>query len=183
KILESPPVRSPAASFPSPPFAPQKSITAVHSARESPKSKRRRGAKGRGGERRRPSGRGGGRRPSPSLTPRVLRSSAGMQNPGGHHASPASAAKSKSSTAAAASASGQGSSHHHHHHHSGGGGGGGGGADASATTLKRKRGVFQKDRTALFFLNFSTAAVLRIRCLCCIFPRSCSAAHDVRIWG
>ncbi|BAS71956.1 transcription initiation factor TFIID subunit 13 [Oryza sativa Japonica Group] len=68
-----------------------------------------------------------------------------MQNPGGHHASPASAAKSKSSTAAAASASGQGSSHHHHHHHSGGGGGGGGGADASATTLKRKRGVFQKD--------------------------------------
>ncbi|EAY73868.1 hypothetical protein OsI_01746 [Oryza sativa Indica Group] len=66
-----------------------------------------------------------------------------MQNPGGHHASPASAAKSKSSTAAAASASGQGSSHHHHHHHSGGGGGGG--ADASATTLKRKRGVFQKD--------------------------------------
>uniref|UniRef100_A0A0E0MVT6 Transcription initiation factor TFIID subunit 13 n=1 Tax=Oryza rufipogon TaxID=4529 RepID=A0A0E0MVT6_ORYRU len=68
-----------------------------------------------------------------------------MQNPGGHHASPASAAKSKSSTAAAASASGQGSSHHHHHHHSGGGGGGGGGADAFATTLKRKRGVFQKD--------------------------------------
>uniref|UniRef100_A0A0E0FL90 Transcription initiation factor TFIID subunit 13 n=1 Tax=Oryza nivara TaxID=4536 RepID=A0A0E0FL90_ORYNI len=66
-----------------------------------------------------------------------------MQNPVGHHASPASAAKSKSSTAAAASASGQGSSHHHHHHHSGGGGGGG--ADASATTLKRKRGVFQKD--------------------------------------
>lgn len=65
-----------------------------------------------------------------------------MQNPGGHHASPASAAKSKSSTAAAASASGQGSSHHHHHHS---GGGGGGGADASATTLKRKRGVFQKD--------------------------------------
>uniref|UniRef100_A0A0D9Y7V6 Transcription initiation factor TFIID subunit 13 n=1 Tax=Oryza glumipatula TaxID=40148 RepID=A0A0D9Y7V6_9ORYZ len=64
-----------------------------------------------------------------------------MQNPGGHHASPASAAKSKSSTAAAASGSGQGSSHHHHHHHSGGGGG----ADSSATTLKRKRGVFQKD--------------------------------------
>ncbi|XP_015693784.1 transcription initiation factor TFIID subunit 13 [Oryza brachyantha] len=62
-----------------------------------------------------------------------------MQNPSGHHATPASAAKSKSSAPAAASASGQGSSHHHHHHHSGGG------ADASATTLKRKRGVFQKD--------------------------------------
>ncbi|KAF0929110.1 hypothetical protein E2562_015217 [Oryza meyeriana var. granulata] len=59
-----------------------------------------------------------------------------MQNPSGHHASPASAAKSKSSTPAAASASGQGSSHHHHS---------GGGADASTTTLKRKRGVFQKD--------------------------------------
>uniref|UniRef100_A0A0D9V0H5 Transcription initiation factor TFIID subunit 13 n=1 Tax=Leersia perrieri TaxID=77586 RepID=A0A0D9V0H5_9ORYZ len=61
-----------------------------------------------------------------------------MQNPSGHHASPASAAKSKASAPAAASGSGQGSSHHHHS-------GGGGGADASATTLKRKRGVFQKD--------------------------------------
>lgn len=49
-------------------------------------------------------------------------------------AAAATQAKYKSSTPAA---SGQASSSHHHHS--------GGGADASASTLKRKRGVFQKD--------------------------------------
>ncbi|WVZ71249.1 hypothetical protein U9M48_019861 [Paspalum notatum var. saurae] len=77
---------------------------------------------------------------APAATPSKGKSSA--QNPsGGHHtATPApSGTPSKGKSAAAqAAAAGQGSSSHHHHS-------AGAGVDAAATTLKRKRGVFQKD--------------------------------------
>ncbi|KAF8661701.1 hypothetical protein HU200_056649 [Digitaria exilis] len=77
--------------------------------------------------------------PSPVAAPSKGKLSA--QNPSGHHtgATAPSGTPSKGKSAAAqAAAAGQGSSSHHHS-------AGGGGADASATTLKRKRGVFQKD--------------------------------------
>ncbi|CAD6238571.1 unnamed protein product [Miscanthus lutarioriparius] len=80
---------------------------------------------------------------APSSAPSKGKSS--TPNPSGHHAAtpaPSGTPSKGKSAAAQAAASGQGSSSHHH---SAGGGGGGGGADASATTLKRKRGVFQKD--------------------------------------
>ncbi|CAL4956922.1 unnamed protein product [Urochloa decumbens] len=77
--------------------------------------------------------------PGPSGTPSKGKPSA--QNPSGHHAAApgpsGTPSKGKSAAAAQAAAAGQGSSSHHH--------AAGGGADASATTLKRKRGVFQKD--------------------------------------
>lgn len=82
-----------------------------------------------------------------------------MQNPGGHHASPASAAKSKSSTAAAASASGQGSSHHHHHHHSGGGGGGGADPTMNPALAKRLQEAcrdYRRDPTVAAFNDVMT---------------------------
>ncbi|KAK3160795.1 hypothetical protein QOZ80_1BG0064570 [Eleusine coracana subsp. coracana] len=77
-----------------------------------------------------------------------------MQNPSGNHsATPAAAAPSKSKASAQnpsttpgpaatpskakSSAAGQASSSSHHHHAAA--------ADPSATTLKRKRGIFQKD--------------------------------------
>ncbi|XP_062210023.1 transcription initiation factor TFIID subunit 13-like [Phragmites australis] len=75
--------------------------------------------------------------PAPAATPSKSKSSA--QNPSGHHpATPSpSATPSKSKSSAQAATAGQASSSSHHHS--------GGGADASASTLKRKRGMFQKD--------------------------------------
>jgi transcription initiation factor TFIID subunit 13 len=99
---------------------------------------------------------------APSSAPSKGKSSA--PNPSGHHAAtpaPSGTPSKGKSAAAQAAASGQGSSSHHH---SAGGGGGGGGADASATTLKRKRGVFQKDRTGRLLptlLIFSLCSVIR----------------------
>jgi len=78
---------------------------------------------------------------APSSAPSKGKSSA--PNPSGNHAAtpaPSGTPSKGKSAAAQAAALGHGSSSHHHS-----AGGGGGGADASATTLKRKRGVFQKD--------------------------------------
>ncbi|RCV25346.1 hypothetical protein SEVIR_5G158600v4 [Setaria viridis] len=75
--------------------------------------------------------------PAPAAAPSKGKSSA--QNPSGHHAAtpgPSGTPSKGKSAAAQAAAAGQASSSHHH---------AAGGADASATTLKRKRGVFQKD--------------------------------------
>ncbi|KAL5671846.1 hypothetical protein ACJX0J_016152, partial [Zea mays] len=78
---------------------------------------------------------------APTSAPSKGKSSA--PNPSGNHAAtpaPSGTPSKGKSAAAQAAALGHGSSSHHHS-----AGGGGGGADASATTLKRKRGVFQKD--------------------------------------
>ena len=77
--------------------------------------------------------------PAPAAAPSKGKSAA--QNPSGHHAAttaPSGTPSKGKSAAAQAAAAGQGSSSHHHS---------AAGADASAPTLKRKRGVFQKDRT------------------------------------
>jgi len=82
--------------------------------------------------------------PTPAAAPSKGKSAA--QNPSEHHAATTAPSgtpsKGKSAAAqAAAAGQGQGSSSHHHS----AAGGVGAGADASAPTLKRKRGVFQKD--------------------------------------
>ncbi|PAN30291.1 hypothetical protein PAHAL_5G342800 [Panicum hallii] len=78
--------------------------------------------------------------PAPAAAPSKGKSA--VQNPSGHHAAttaPSGTPSKGKSAAAQAAAAGQGSSSHHHSAF------GGAGADASAPTLKRKRGVFQKD--------------------------------------
>ncbi|KAG2588528.1 hypothetical protein PVAP13_5NG341500 [Panicum virgatum] len=75
--------------------------------------------------------------PTPAAAPSKGKSAA--QNPSEHHAAttaPSGTPSKGKSAAAQAAAAGQGSSSHHHS---------AAGADASAPTLKRKRGVFQKD--------------------------------------
>jgi len=75
--------------------------------------------------------------PAPAAAPSKGKSAA--QNPSEHHAAttaPSGTPSKGKSAAAQAAAAGQGSSSHHHS---------AAGADASAPTLKRKRGVFQKD--------------------------------------
>uniref|UniRef100_A0A0A9B1A6 Transcription initiation factor TFIID subunit 13 n=1 Tax=Arundo donax TaxID=35708 RepID=A0A0A9B1A6_ARUDO len=73
--------------------------------------------------------------PAPAATP----SKSSAQNPSGHQSSTPSPAvtPSKGKSSAQAAAAGQASSSSQHHS--------GGGADASASTLKRKRGMFQRD--------------------------------------
>jgi transcription initiation factor TFIID subunit 13 len=82
-----------------------------------------------------------GHQPSPA-TPAVAKSKSSSQAAAGAHSSPATPAASKSKSSAHAAASGQASSSHHHHIP--------GGAEAAASSLKRKRGVFQKDRMPFF---------------------------------
>ncbi|KAK1684584.1 hypothetical protein QYE76_045432 [Lolium multiflorum] len=80
---------------------------------------------------------GHGHQSSPA-TPAVAKSKSSSQAAAGAHSSPATPAASKSKSSAHAAASGQVSSSSHHHHIPSG-------AEAAASSLKRKRGVFQKD--------------------------------------
>jgi hypothetical protein len=75
---------------------------------------------------------------NPTTTPAPSKGKSSVQNPSAHHAAtPGPSGTPSKGKSAAAQAAGLPSSSHHH---------AAGGADASATTLKRKRGVFQKDR-------------------------------------
>jgi transcription initiation factor TFIID subunit 13 len=90
---------------------------------------------------------GHGHQPSPA-TPAAAKSKSSAQAAAGAHSSPATPATGKSKSSAHAAAPGQVPSSSHHNP----------GADAAASSLKRKRGVFQKDRTTFF--TFSGLSVL-----------------------